>query len=499
MEPTRKIKRETAFLVIVAVLFVAAQLVFFPSIYSSSDEHHFLANTFQIQRGYLGEEDPERVCSSNAYGDNGYLYGQYIGRSIFTIPFSWFGLNAVMFSGTIIHLVNLAILVLLLRKLKINELFALLYLFFPVIFWQSRTLYAGILVLTFFLSAFYFYTSKKEKHFVLAGVLFGLAMLVRYDAALGVGAIFLALLLKDRRKLLFVLAGFLPVLMLILGFNSLTYGGVLSTGYGATGTSLLASTVLGLNLFDFLFYVGMFLLVFPLMLLSPYLHRATGKAKRFPFELEFAFFSLAYLVLATRYPPFAFNNSIYTILLRMRYALPLAGMLLVPYAFFLQNLFEILGKNRETGKIMFAGAIVVLLVGSIFASSVHNSLVSGRKAVFDQLYENTPKGSLVIGSSDDCIYFLNELFEERSYLSVDLESQLAGNPEELKLEDFINENTYVMDLRYGNRQGNDSIRQDTINAEREKIDDFISENSSNLELVFESKQPHSLKLYRWAE
>jgi len=84
------IKRETALLVIVAVLFAAIQIVFFPQFYSSSDENHFLSNSLQIQRGYLGEENPEKVCSASAFGENGYISGQYIGRSLFLVPFTWF-------------------------------------------------------------------------------------------------------------------------------------------------------------------------------------------------------------------------------------------------------------------------------------------------------------------------------------------------------------------------------------------------------------------------
>ncbi len=487
------LKTETGVIALIAFLFVLSQLVFFPAIFTSSDEHHFLANSFQIKRGYLGEENPEKVCSASAYGENGYISGQYIGRSLFLVPFTWFGFEAVMFSGTIIHLLNLALLVLIFRKLKIREIFALPYLFYPVIFWQARTLYAGILVLTFFLAAFYFYTSKKEKHFVLSGFLLGLAMLARYDAALGIAAFLFVPLLKDRRKLLFLLAGFLPVLALIFLFNSVTYGGLLSTGYGESGSNLLASTIFGADIVSILFYAVLLLAVYPLMLVSPY------ASKKFPYKTEFALLSAAYLLLAARYPPFHFSDSIFTILLRMRYALPLAGLLLIPYGFLIQETiirFKNKKKLFETGYIV---CIAVLFLGSIYASQVHGSFLSDRKTVFNQIYENTPEGALVIGSSDDCIYFFNEFFEERNYLSVDLESQLAGNPENLKLENLFGKNTYVMDLRYGNRQGNDSIRQDTIDAERKKMTDFISSNNSSLELVFESDKPHSLKLYRWIE
>jgi len=478
----------------VAVLFLAVQLFYFPQFYSSSDEHHYLANSFQIQRGYLGEENPEKVCNASVYSENGYISGQYIGRSLFLVPFVWFGFDAVMFSGTIIHLLNLALLVLIFRKLNIREIFALPYLFFPVIFWQARTLYAGILVLTFFLSAFYFYTSKKEKHFVLAGVLFGLAMLVRYDAALGIAAFLFVPLLKDRRKLLFLLAGFLPVLVLILLFNSFTYGGLLSTGYGVSGSSLLASTIFGADIASILFYSIFLLAVYPLMLASPFL------SKKFKeFRLEYLLFSIPLLFLAARYPPLFFNNSVFTIFLRIRYALPLCGMLLIPYGCFLQSLSEKFPHKKRTFFAIYFAVIVLLFTGTIFASFVHSNFLNERKAVFEQIYENTPENALVIGSSDDCIYFLNEMFPQRRYISVDLNQQLAGNPKELKLEDFIGENTYVLNLRYSNRISGTVGRQTNTDAERARMDEFISDNCENIELVSEFNEPHSLKIYRWIE
>jgi len=320
---------------------------------------------------------------------------------------------------------------------------------------------------------------------VLAGVLFGLAMLVRYDAALGIAAFLFGPLLKDRRKLLFLLAGFLPVLVFILLFNSITYGGLLSTGYGASGSSLLASTIFGLDIGTFLFYTLMLLALYPLMLAAPYI------SKKFPYKLEFALCSFGYLLLAARYPPLHFDNSVFTILLRMRYALPLAGLLLIPYGLLIQETINRLKKRKKFAEYSYYAIIAILFIGAIYASQIHNSFINDRKTVFDQIYANTPENSLLIG-------YFSEFFPERRYLSVDMESNLAGNPENLKLNDFIGENTYIIQLQYGNREG-DSVRQDTVNLERQKMDKFIEENSDKLEEVFSSDTPHSLKLFKWTD
>jgi len=475
---------------LVLIAFIMLYALFFPVFYSSSDEQHILAKALQFRALKLGEKNPLNVCNAGKYTSNGYVYGHYLGRPLFLIPFTFFGLNAVMLSGLIIHLLNFALLLLIFKKLKIKQLFALLYLFYPVIFWQSRTLYAGILVLTGFLAAFYFYISNREKHWVLSGVFLGLAMLSRYDAALGIGAILLALLIKNRRKLLFVLAGFLPVLFAIVLFNTFTYGGALNTGYGESGTGLLYSTIFGADIVSIIFYITMLLLLYPLMLATPYLSR------RFNFKLEYAFFSIAYLFLAARYNPFAFTLSPFTLVLRMRYALPLAGMLLIPYGLFLQKIIE---KYKRKEKLLLAcywSFIALLFVGTIFASAIHSKFLNERRTVFRQIYANTPENALIIGSSDDCMYFVNGFFPKRRYLNVNLKQGLAGNPQHLTLSQFIDNKTYVLDLQYSNRFGRKSLRQQTIERERKEIKEFIEKNKDRLKLVFEIGRPHYLKVYK---
>jgi hypothetical protein len=316
-------------------------------------------------------------------------------------------------------------------------------------------------------------------------------MLSRYDAALGIGAILLALLIKNRKKFLFVLAGFLPVLFTIVLFNTFTYGGALSTGYGESGTGLLYSTIFGADIVSIVFYITMFLLLYPLMLASPYLLR------KFNLKLEYALFSIAYLFLAARYNPFHFDISLFTIPLRMRYALPLAGMLIIPYGLFLQKILE---KYKNKEKLLLTGYwlfIALLFVGTLFASHVHAKFLNERRTVFEQIYANTPENALIIGSSDDCMYFLNGVFPKRRYLNIDLEQGLAGNPQHLTIEQFIDDKTYVLELRYGNRLGRESVRQQTIEKEREKIKEFIEKNKDRLQLVFETSKPHYLKIYKW--
>lgn len=487
----RKIGRELILILLFSLIFVLGFLFFFPQFYSSIDEHSYLKNSLQIQRGFLGEKDPLKACRASTFTQNGYIAVQFIGRSLFLIPFTWFGLNAVMLSGLIIHLLNFFLLFLILKKLKIRAFFALLYLFFPPMVWAARTLYASPLVLACLLGAFYFYLDEKRKNWFFSGLFFGLAVLVRYDAALAFGAFFLASLLKKRNKSLFLLAGFIPIFLAIMLFNQFTYGGVLSTGYGSS-MGVFAS-VISLTPFDLLVPAMILSLAYPAMIFSPYL------SKKKVFALEFLFLTLSYFVyLSSITYFFSLDFSLIKIFtIRLRYFIPFIGLLLIPYSIFLNELLDRFKERQRVINTAFFSFIAILAIVSIVEMQIHSDFLTERKIVFDQIYSKTPENALIIGSSDDCMYFLKGFFPERRYLNVELGQELAGNPENLSLEQFLDSKTHVMNLHYSNRKDRESGRQQIIKRERKKLLKFIEENKDKLELVFETSKPHYLEIYRY--
>ena len=107
--------REDCIVVFFLLFFIAAWLFFFPGFYSAVDEHSYLKNAMQLQRGPLGEENPEYAAKSNAFSGGRYTASQFIGRSLFLIPFTWFGLGGAMLSGLVIHLISFALVLLVLQ------------------------------------------------------------------------------------------------------------------------------------------------------------------------------------------------------------------------------------------------------------------------------------------------------------------------------------------------------------------------------------------------
>ena len=482
--------QQNKLLVFVVIGYILIQLIFFPQMYLSTDEHNYLKNSVLLSEGKITIGDSAYASRASIYTPQGYVASHFIGRSLFMIPFIFFGLTGVMLSGLVIHLLNFILVSLLLRKFKISDFYSLLYLFFPAFIWSSRTLYGELLVLTGLLAGFYFFISSKQKQWVFSGLFFSLAVLTRYDAILAFGAFVLPSLFNNRKKAISLILGAFPVGVGIMLFNTFVYGGLASTGYGS-GTGFIASLLGHLFEIDYLIYGIILLILYPLLLISPFLN------KKFSYKKEFALFIIFYFLLNARFTEFlAFDFSIESALvMRLRYLIPLIGLLIIPYCIFADSLIQKI--KFKIPKIMVPILILILLVGSAFMSVKHSDLINIRSTALDTIQEVIPENSTVIGSSDDSIYFQKNIFGDRKYYNVNLEQGLAGNPENISLSQIKTNTTYVMELHYGNRVDRNSSRQDLIESERMQIVEFIEQNTSELELIYESFEPNTLRIYKW--
>ncbi|MEM4257319.1 MAG: hypothetical protein QXD98_03090 [Candidatus Diapherotrites archaeon] len=491
-------------------------LFFFPSFYFSIDEHNYIKNAFLLRDGKIAESDPGFACRAGIFTDVGYVSSQFIGRSIFLVPFTFFGLYGVMLSGLFIHALNFLLIILLLRRFSLSPLFAVLYLVYPVFILTSRGVYAELLVLTCLLVGFYFYIGSKLRDKFLAGFFLGLAIFVRYDAFLALVSFAFGCLFDkvDFKKLkldfnfifsfnwksffLFIL-GSLPVLVSLLFFNSIVYSGALNTGYGS-GFSLLNSLFSSIVDFDNVIYPVLLLLFYPLLLVSPFL------SKKFPFKREYFLLIVSYFLINSAFTEFeAFDFSIEkTFTARLRYLVPLIGLLIIPYSFLLSEFFESL-KNfnffnllKRNYFLFLALIFSFLLVFSFVAIEKHYNYVVLRYSVFEKIYSIIPENSVVIGSSDDCIYFQKAWSKGRRYYNVDLTQDLAGNPQKISLQDLKGPNTYVLFIGYGYQFERDSPRQKVIEIERAKLLYFIEQNYNELEKVYEISYPDFISIYKWS-
>ncbi len=497
--------KDKSILIIFIIALISLNLFYFPKIYASGDESAYLKNSYLLQQGNLVMKDPEYACGASPT-DNGFVIGRFIGKSIFLIPFTWLGLMGIMLSGLVTHLINFFLIYLILRKLKYNPLNSLLYLFVPVIVWESRTLYTEILALTFLLAAFYFYVSEKnQRHWLYSGLFFGLAMSVRYDAIMGFASFFIPAIIKNKDKAARLIFGFAPIAITIFLLNKILLGSFLSTGYGQSNTALNLFLSIFTNMHIETLVISVFILAifYPLLIISPYF------VKNFPCKLELALFTLSYLLLNATFTDFlVFDLSITSMFsYRLRYLVPLIGLLIVPYAnLFEELLLKITKKIRLNKQIAVICIFMLLLLGSAAIAVVHGNFLDKRFELLGQIQKNIPEKSLTIGSADDCMYFISPLFGDRKYVRVDLSTDFSPKYSSEDIYSLIDEQlkqnnlVYIMDLYYSNILGNAGSRKTgTIDKERAKIKEFIEKNKNNLTLVYETEKPHVLNIYKFSK
>ncbi len=422
------------------------------------------------------------------FNGSDFISNYYWGRSIAILPFTPFGFWAIFLSGLALHLINYFLTIKLLKKIQGPWWGALFYLLYPAFAWSSRTLYPELMVSAFLLGGLYCYLSEKKIHHALCGVLFGFAVLTRYDALIAVAAFGLVAAWKNPNKAKFMLLGFAPVALLIGGINTVLYGGAFKSSYGNPVEIVSRSLNPDLAL-SFIIYAVLLATLYPLLSIAPAISKKPGSkevlaaliAQAILFSQFTSFFAVPFDI-----------KLLWTV--RLRYLIPVISIAMV----FLPDLYQhILDKwvPKKSGHVIAAGFIsLFLLYGAL--SFTHQQFLESRYQTFQAIYDNTPKNALVVGSSDDCMYFMKGPFEERRYIRIDPKNDL-GRSFDQNAESFFDGNTYVIQLNYANTIGRNGIRQDTIDRERKQIEDFIEQNQAHLTKVFSAEKPNPITLYRW--
>lgn len=492
------------------LVFVISYLFFFPSFFASFDEHEYIQNAVRFSNGQLTESNPLNACAPYLHLPSSFQIGDPIpstyfpGKSVLLIPFLPFGLTGLMLVGLIVHLVGAWLFYRLLKTFHYPSIFTLVYLFFPPLVYLARTQFTEALVGVLALGAILLYLKSDFKSLVGAGLLFGAACAVRYDALLLVIPFLVGALLFNRKKVIGLLVGFIPISILILLYNQLVFNNPIFTPYGnptAISTRSLDFSLIGSNALYFLLILLVLFFPFILAKLSVLSQWLKNKKIVFPllsFEIVAAF--LLYFIFFSRFT----NISVYplfdplTFTARIRNFVPVLMLLLllVPFAF------EQLRKQFITHERLIHQLLLVylgvIIVGSMAIHALHAPLVNDRATLRDQIQANVPADAIMVGSSDDCIYSL-DLTQSRSYLPFLPNEKL---PPALQhrfpaVMQNYSQSFYFISIEYAHRKNRDSVRQSVVDQEREPLRQFIQENDSNLELVYSTTTPHDLNVYRW--
>jgi len=501
--------RDNKWLVVTLVLLVLIYLITFPSFYASGDEHSYIKTAALLSEGKLFEDDLIYAAGS-VQTDFGFVSNVPVNFPFFLIPFVLLGFPLIFLFGLVMHLLNTFIFSNLLREFKIPQKFVLLYAFFPSILWLSRTLYPQTLAITFLMAGFLVYTKYynnfNKKYLFLSGLLFGIAVFVRADLVVLLILFLTVLLIKKKLNSLPFIVGCIPPAITFILLNLLLYGGAFATGYGATGASLLIRVFTKTSFYDLFLILGAFIFFYPLMLFSIFYRGKNNK-----FWLELVALVIGGLLIQSSFGSFSsiIINPYSFFFLNIRYISIAIPFLILLYAIFLHEFlrerinyfFEKLTNNKlhfipfDTLLNLF---FIMLFIICFAFSFVHFNFVNDRHEVLNQIYATVPEGALVIGSSDDKMFFIDGVLSNRRYIRMDTNMDIRNLSSDFNLSDYMGNDTYIMLLSYSNRESNNSERYlNTIKGERKVVLDFIEQNKESVELIFESSTPHNLIIYRW--
>ncbi len=135
------------------------------------------------------------------------------------------------------------------------------------------------------------------------------------------------------------------------------------------------------------------------------------------------------------------------------------------------------------------GIAILLLAaagGSFWLHAEHAELTESRHVIANIINETIPNYATVIGSADDCIYFLPHTEKKIYYMNV------ASLPVEFELY----QSTYLIDISYTSQQDTGGTRYKIVDMDRQKIKDYIQMSRDKIEMIFERRAGNNITIWR---
>lgn len=422
--------RNAAFLILVGAAFLGIYLRFYPPIHAIQDEAAYLSTAYAFRRGTLYADLAGTSVVSTFKGPEGHVVSKYPpGFSLILAPFILLGWKAAFLANPILLLAGYFLFAWILSRSSLDPRLASLYLLHPACAYYSRTLMAdlaGMILVTVALACLL----SRRSYPTLAGLFFGLATLVKPPNAI-IFVVFWTVVAvahwrrqpaekTDRTFTARLLLGFLPPLATLAGYNWIAFGSL-------SGAPLAVVGGFGFRFFPShaLFYAGILLVLYPLMLLC--LCRPRG-----PRALEMTLTVVAFLLFYSFYGYIPEGrNFLETSVIGQRFLLPILPMFFLAYIPWVEKILSAAGPAREA---LVVTATALLLVGVFLISSKHTDYLERQAAVRQAIYVNTEEGSAVLCDSESLEFFQTFWGVRKPYSFtffehyVPVEDEIAANP-----------------------------------------------------------------------
>lgn len=371
-------RRPTILLLIGAIFYSVLYCIFWPLIVTTMDESTMLNMSYVYRQGHWYADQAGVDIVFGWDNGSGHKMPQYPpAMSALLAVFSLVGWKMVFLSGLALHLGIFALVIAILRRLRLPDVLALLVLFYPTLVIYSRTLMtdlpSGLLVA----AAFLFYLRRQP---LLSGAMIGMSVLFRTPNLAGAFFFGLGILLDSllRRKspdvgtndeypgggglkaafrdiLLFAL-GVLPFFAFAWWYQSAVQGGMWGK-YGGQNLSLKFFPA------TFPTYLVSMMIVLPGILLAPLYYAFRSLPGRF--VLGALTYGFVFLYCCSFFTD-STASKIESLIIAQRYVQAVIPLFVVAYAAMLTGLTaRLFSKVRRLG----TGAFVVGL--ALIAAGVH--------------------------------------------------------------------------------------------------------------------------------
>ncbi len=377
------------FFILFIIVQIAVIFFFYPDFYGIYDEDLYLTATHAMQNGsfFYEKAGVDAPLLGTVEGTKGTVSIYPPGNSALLLPFTVIHWKLGFLKNILLYIGSFLLFISILRKLKIDPMYSLVFLLHPTIVLFSRTLMSDIPSMFFLLLGVLLLLDKKNLG---AGFSLGFLLLLRYPNVILIIGIFGALLYrKEYKKSLHLLPGIAFFSFVLFGYVMHVYGSIL----GPFSVDGARSFGFSYFIYNFPYYLLSLNVLFPgMLLISVFLGFKNKKNSLFiiPSLLIVIFYSFYYYIDGE-------SNIIEKLVKGQRFMIPVIPLLLIP---FLQYL-----HNREFMKKVFVFVISLLFIFACGIQYKHYEFVKKEKNLSQIVRENIGDADIII-----CNYDADELF-----------------------------------------------------------------------------------------
>lgn len=383
---------------LLALLYGAIFFAYYPPIFAIEDESNYFGMAYVIRQGTIFPDQTEIPINRTVGGSSHRVSFHPIGMSLLLAPLTYLGWRSVFLLNLTFHLLGAYFFSKLLRIFNLSSWLVALYLFFPSYVFYSRTLMSDIPSTAIFIAAVYCYLTHSFLK-PIAGALLGANLFLRPTNVLlalpflftnGIKNVVQAQVKGNKRLELSMgifFFYFLPFPLMIALLNTYTLGSPFLLPYFSkfTGIKNFSLSYFPQNA---PFYLLSLMLVYPLMLVSSVFAKKTRR-------LEF----LLAILLMIGFHSFYFyrDKSEYftrSLVVGMRFLLPILPLLLLNYAELLEQIVNRLGQKHRMSIVGFL--IGLLIISTWIIHAKHQVLLREHAELRDTIYGLTEEGSTLI-------------------------------------------------------------------------------------------------------